>query len=178
MAFCTIFILFLCAFAVQENVADNNFNAYYSPQWGRDHLSIDAQGTQVQLKMDRSSGAGFRSKLDYGAGLFHIRMKIPDRKTEGIVTAFYLISINTPQNHYEVDYEFLGTNGTLQTNVFANDTGNREQKFKLWFDPTKDFHTYEILWNSRQIVFVRNTQHLGIIKGPDRQSDIIQIRSP
>ncbi|KAI3469005.1 hypothetical protein Pfo_025668 [Paulownia fortunei] len=106
--------------------------------------------------MDRSSGAGFRSKLDYGSGLFHIRMKIPDKKTGGILTTFYLTSApdnQNPGNHFELDYEFAGTNGTLLTNVFDNDTGHREQKFKLWFDPSKNFHTYEILWNSHQIVF-------------------------
>ncbi|KAL8521709.1 hypothetical protein ACS0TY_012012 [Phlomoides rotata] len=56
-------------------------------------------------------------------------------------------------NHFEFDYEFLGTNGTVQTNVYDDDGGHREQSFNLWFDPSKDFHTYEILWNSHQIQF-------------------------
>lgn len=61
---------------------------------------------------------------------------------------------NAGKPHFEVDFEFLGTNGQLQTNVFVNDTGNREQKFQLWFDPSADFHTYEILWNPYQLVYV------------------------
>ncbi|GFP91839.1 xyloglucan endotransglucosylase/hydrolase protein 3 [Phtheirospermum japonicum] len=156
MAFLTIFTIILGAFSLQANGLPQRFDSYYSPLWGFNHLSLDPQGTEVQLTMDQSSGAGFRSKSDYGSGIFHIRMKLPDKKTGGIVTCFYLTSApdnQAPGNHYEIDYEFLGTNGTVQTNVYDNDGGHREQSFNLWFDPTKDFHTYEIIWNSAQIVF-------------------------
>ncbi|KAJ0677837.1 putative xyloglucan:xyloglucosyl transferase [Helianthus annuus] len=30
--------------------------------------------------------------------------------------------------------------------------GNREQRLNLWFDATKDFRTYSILWNQHQVV--------------------------
>ncbi|PIN03077.1 Xyloglucan:xyloglucosyl transferase [Handroanthus impetiginosus] len=155
MAFFTTFTILLLL-VVLSNLAESRFDKYYVPLWGQNHLSVNPQGTQVQLMMDKSSGAGFRSKLEYGSGLFHIRMKIPDKKTGGIVTTFYLTSApdyQEPGNHFELDYEFLGTNGTVQTNVYDNDGGHREESFKLWFDPSKDFHTYEILWNSHQVVF-------------------------
>ncbi|KAL2544547.1 Xyloglucan endotransglucosylase/hydrolase protein 2 [Forsythia ovata] len=155
MAF-LIFNAIAILLVVLFNNSNADFNQYYYPLWGLNHLTVNPQGTEVQLLMDMSSGAGFRSKLEYGSGLFHIRMKIPERKTGGIVTCFYLTSApdyQNPGNHFELDYEFLGTNGTVQTNVYDNDGGHREQSFKLWFNPSQDFHTYEILWNPHQIVF-------------------------
>ncbi|KAL3618376.1 hypothetical protein CASFOL_038697 [Castilleja foliolosa] len=166
-----ILVYFLSAFlvsAIEDNNISNNisdiyvswgpkrFDEYYSYLWGSDHFSVNPEGTLVTLKFDNTSGAGFRSKLEYGYGVFSIKMKIPSNKTGGIVTNVYLTSApdnQDPGNHFELDYEFLGTNGTVQTNVYDNDVGGRQQSFDLWFDPSKDFHTYEFLWNAYHIVF-------------------------
>ncbi|KAH6771732.1 hypothetical protein C2S52_005564 [Perilla frutescens var. hirtella] len=94
-------------------------------------------------------------------------MKIPDKKTGGIVTSFYLTSAPDNENagnHFEIDYEFLGTNGTVQTNVYDDDSGHREQSFNLWFDPSKDFHSYDILWNSHQILFTIDDIPIRVFK--------------
>ncbi|KAL9178089.1 hypothetical protein ABFS82_01G102500 [Erythranthe guttata] len=157
MAFLAVITIVLGVFFLQANAINNSFYEYYSYLWGNDHFSVDSQGTEVQLKLDKSSGAGFRSKLDYQFGMFHIRMKIPDKKTEGIVTSFYLTDLMDsmhPIDHIELNYEFIGTNGTMRTNIYDNDMGHRIQVFKLWFDPTQDYHTYEILWNNYQILYM------------------------
>lgn len=55
-------------------------------------------------------------------------------------------------NHDEIDFEFIGTEGRLQTNIFANDMGGREEVFQLPFDPSEDYHTYQILYTPQRIV--------------------------
>ncbi|CAH2069619.1 unnamed protein product [Thlaspi arvense] len=43
---------------------------------------------------------------------------------------------------------------TIRTFFFRTQgKGDKEQQFKLWFDPTADFHTYTILWNPQRIIF-------------------------
>nr|XP_027093487.1 xyloglucan endotransglucosylase/hydrolase protein 2-like [Coffea arabica] len=138
-----------------------SFDEYYYQTFGGNHLTILDQGNEVQLLLDQSTGAGFSSRRDFGSGYFGISMKIPDKNSTGVDTSFYLISVPVGQpvggvKHYEVDIEFFGTNGNphvLSTNVFMNDFGGKEQLFHLWFDPTVDFHKYEILWNQNQIVW-------------------------
>lgn len=36
------------------------------------------------------TGSGFGSKMSYGSGLFHLRIKVPDRNSAGVVTAYYV----------------------------------------------------------------------------------------
>ncbi|KAL9431315.1 hypothetical protein AB3S75_026488 [Citrus x aurantiifolia] len=146
--------------------SDVKFDQNYYITWGNDHVLSLNQGRAIQLSMDRSSGSGFGSKLHYGSGFFHLKMKLPDKDSAGIVTAFYLTSQG--DKHDELDFEFLGNREgkpiTLQTNVFANGVGNREQRIHLWFDPTADFHTYKILWNSHQIVFYVDDVPIRVFK--------------
>ncbi|CAN6201502.1 unnamed protein product [Urochloa humidicola] len=138
------------------------FDDNYEAQYGADGHHLINRGTEVDLILDRSSGAGFRSKSAYGSGLFHMRMKIPSGYTAGVVTAFYLISQPEDGGHDEIDFEFLGAKAgkpvTLQTNIIIDGQSFREQRLHLWFDPAADFHDYKILWNAHQLVmFVDDT---------------------
>lgn len=69
----------------------------------------------------------------------------------------YLKLSSTNNEHDEIDFEFLGNRTgqppILQTNVFTGGKGNREQRIYLWFDPSKAYHTYSVLWNLYQIVY-------------------------
>ncbi|CAK9159181.1 unnamed protein product [Ilex paraguariensis] len=146
--------------------SDISFNVNYNVTWGYDHVMSSNQGREIQLSMDNYSGAGFGSKLSYGSGFFHLRIKQPEKDSAGVVTAFYLTSHT--HNRDELDFEFLGNREgkpyTLQTNVFSNGQGNREQRTLLWFDPTADFHSYKILWNHHLIVFFVDNIPIRVFK--------------
>ncbi|CAA3028439.1 xyloglucan endotransglucosylase hydrolase 2-like [Olea europaea subsp. europaea] len=163
--------LFLILFVACGYADEFPFDQNYSPQWGGDHLSVLDQGRVVQLLIDEHSGAGFHSKQDFGSGYFRMMIKLPGNHSQGIITTFYLTSIpvgGQATNHYEFDFEFLGGHNPmayrLNTNVFANDKGHREQQFCLWFDPTADFHKYELFWNQYQIVFFIDGTPIRVFK--------------
>ncbi|KAL0346452.1 UNVERIFIED_CONTAM: putative xyloglucan endotransglucosylase/hydrolase protein 30 [Sesamum calycinum] len=63
------------------------------------------------------------------------------------------------KTHDELDFEFLGNirgkAWRFQTNMYGNGSTSRgrEERYYLWFDPSKDFHRYTILWTSDNIIF-------------------------
>lgn len=67
--------------------------------------------------------------------------------------------------HDEIDFEFLGNRTgqpyILQTNVFSGGKGDREQRIYLWFDPTKDYHSYSVLWNLYMIAYLFSSTPLS-----------------
>ncbi|KAL2932937.1 Xyloglucan endotransglucosylase/hydrolase protein 2 [Bienertia sinuspersici] len=101
------------------------FDENYGVIWGYTH--VENSGTEVQMYLDESSGAGFESKQSYGSGFFTMRIKLPANDSGGVVIAYYLTSPGS-SDHDELDFEFLGNRAgkpyTVQTNVFANGDDN------------------------------------------------------
>ncbi|KAF9590768.1 hypothetical protein IFM89_038295 [Coptis chinensis] len=151
---CKIMLLGFCVFGLVSLVSSANFSELFEPSWALDHVAYD--GEQLKLKLDNYSGAGFGSKSKYMFGKTTVQIKLVEGDSAGTVTAFYMSSDGP--NHNEFDFEFLGnTTGEpylVQTNIYINGVGNREQRLSLWFDPSKDFHAYSILWNQHQVVFL------------------------
>ncbi|TQD75846.1 hypothetical protein C1H46_038615 [Malus baccata] len=139
-------------FALLGLVSSAKFEELFQPTWALDHFNYE--GEQVHMKLDNFSGAGFQSKNKYLFGKVSIQIKLIEGDSAGTVTAFYMSS-DGPL-HDEFDFEFLGnTTGepySVQTNIYVNGVGNREQRLNLWFDPTTEFHSYSIFWNRRQVV--------------------------
>ncbi|KAF5805752.1 putative xyloglucan:xyloglucosyl transferase [Helianthus annuus] len=101
-------------------------------------------------------------------GQIDMPIKLVPGHSTGTVLAFYLTS--DQPNRDEIYFQFLGNVSgqpyILQTSVYADGFDNREERIYLWFDPTKDFHTYSILWNLHQI----GLNHVRTLKGHEHKN--------
>lgn len=152
--FSLFYMMLLLSGLVQQ--AKGDFLQDFEVTWSPSKVQIIDGGQQLQLVLDSSSGAGFKSKNDYLFGNIDMQIKLVPGDSAGTVTAYYLSSEGT--YHDELDFEFLGNETgqpyILQTNVFAQGVGNREQRIYFWFDPTEDFHTYSISWTPQEVLFL------------------------
>lgn len=142
------------------NVVWSKDNVTYSD--GAMHLGITEQAAAAYLddelvEFDYTAGEA-RTTMHYGFGDYAVSMK-PAKKA-GTASTFFVCTGNyetvdeVPNEHDEIDIEFLGKDTTkVQFNYFVNGKGGNEYMYDLGFDASEQYHEYGFRWAEDHIVW-------------------------
>lgn len=157
-----------------NNVPTISFKKGFTPLFGDSNLLRSSDDQSVHLHLNQYTGSGFRSSDLYNHGFFSARIKLPSDYTAGIVVAFYTTNGDIfEKTHDELDIEFLGNvkgkPWRFQTNLYGNGSTSRgrEERYTLWFDPSKEYHRYSILWTTNKIIFYVDETPIRVIERND-----------
>ncbi|KAJ4980775.1 hypothetical protein NE237_031612 [Protea cynaroides] len=150
--------LMACCPTLEADGSSSLFADNFDIMWSEDHFKTSEDGKVWYLSLDKETGCGFQTKQKFRFGWFSMKLKLVAGDSAGVVTAYYMCSdTGAGPKRDELDFEFLGNRTgepyLIQTNVYKDGVGGREMRHMLWFDPTEDFHSYSILWNTHHIVF-------------------------
>ncbi|XP_057800366.1 probable xyloglucan endotransglucosylase/hydrolase protein 30 [Salvia miltiorrhiza] len=136
------------------------FSKGFTPLFGHPNIIPSLDDRSLQLHLNQYTGSGFKSAEVYKYGLFSAKIKLPSDYAAGVVVAFYTTNGDMfGKTHDELDFEFLGNirgkAWRFQTNMYGNGSTNRgrEERYYLWFHPSKHFHRYTIFWTTTNIIF-------------------------
>lgn len=130
---------------------------------GQMHLNLKKENAVDGDKTYPNTSGEARSHKLYGYGEFEVRMKISDEV--GTVSTFFVYTDKwnstdgTPNEHNEIDIEFLGKDPyKVQFNYFVGHNGEygaggHEKLINLGFDASKDFHNYGFRWEENKITW-------------------------
>ncbi|KAF9665900.1 hypothetical protein SADUNF_Sadunf16G0172900 [Salix dunnii] len=109
-------------------------------------------------KVTCDNGSAFAGSQILLFGEIATQIKLVPDHSAGIVAASCVILPLHRTNLTALRFEFLGNVSgqpyILQTNFYADANDDREERIYLWLDPTKALHSYSVLWNLHQTVFM------------------------
>lgn len=125
--------------------------------YGHENLHHSKEVHQIAIKyaeIKEENGARWRTPHRFESGVFSAKIKTPGGDTSGLNCSFYLSSLEGDKAQDEIDFEFLGRDkGIVQTNVYTQGTGNREEVHQLGFDSSAEFHEYALHWSPTEILW-------------------------
>ncbi|GFY92090.1 xyloglucan endotransglucosylase/hydrolase 30 [Actinidia rufa] len=136
--FSLLLLHLLYAAQADFNIATIPFNKGYYPLFGDNNVVRSSDDKSVNLVLNQYTGSGFKSSDLYNHGFFSAKIKLPSDYTAGIVVAFY---------------RKKGGGFRLMFMEMEAQVEGEKERYYLWFDPSREFHRYSILWTSNNIIF-------------------------